>query len=71
VILFGLTNTAAAFIDLTNKVFKLYLDRFVVMFIDDVLVYLRTLEERACQLREVLGVFKRNELYVKLSKCEF
>jgi len=47
------------------------LDQFVVVLIDDILVYSRTPEEHACHLREVLGVLRRNKLYVKLTKCEF
>jgi len=68
---FGLTNAPIAFVDLMNRVFKPYLDQFVVGFIDDILVYSRTLEEHASHLREVLGVLWKNELYTKLSKCEF
>ena len=68
---FGLTNAPAAFMDLMNKVFKLYLDSFVIVFIDDILVYSSTLEEHASHLREVLGVLRKNELYAKLAKCEF
>ena len=71
VIPFALTNTLATFIDLMSTVFKSYLDRFVAVFIDDILDYLRTLEEHASHLREVLGVLRKNELYVKLFKCEF
>ena len=57
--------------DLMNRVFKPYLNQFMVLFIDDILVYLRRPEEHAHHLREVLGVLRRNELYAKLSKCEF
>ena len=68
---FGLANTLAAFMDLMNRVFKPYLDWFVVVFIDDILLYSRTLEKHTSRLREVLGVLRKNELYAKLSKCEF
>jgi len=68
---FGLTNSLATFIDLMNRVFEPYLDKFVIVFIDDILVYLRTLEEHACHLREVLEVLRRNELYTKLTTREF
>ena len=67
---FGLTNTPTAFIDLTNTVFKPYLDKFVVVFIDDILVYSRTLEEHAYHLREVSEVLRMHDLYTKLKKCE-
>jgi len=67
---FGLTNTPAVFMDLMNRVFKLYLDKFVDIFIDDTLVYLRIQEEHVCHLSEVLEVLS-NELYAKLTKCEF
>ena len=56
--------------DLMNRVFKPYLDQFVVVFIDDILVYSKTPEERTRHLREVLRILRRNELYAKLSKCE-
>ena len=62
VMYFGLTNTPAAITDLMNRVFKPYLDQFVVVFINDILAYSRTLEEHGLHLREVLGVLRRNEL---------
>jgi len=68
---FGLTNSPAAFVDLMNRVFKPYLDKFVVVFIDDILIYSRTLEEHTHHLRTTLKVLRKNELYAKLSKCEF
>ena len=68
---FGLTNAPTTFMALMNRIFKPYLDRLVVVFIDDILVYLRTPEEHASHLREVLEVLRKNELYAKLSKCEF
>ena len=57
--------------DLMNKVFKPQLDKFVVVFAGDILVSSRTLEEHACHLREALEVLRRNELYAKLTECEF
>jgi len=57
--------------DLINKVLKPYLDKFVLVFIDDILVYSRTPEEHAYHLREVLEVLRKHELYAELKKCEF
>jgi len=70
---FRFTNAPVAFMDLMNRVFKLYLDQFVVVFIDDILVFLRTPKEHASHLREVLEVLRKNELYVKLShvSCKY
>jgi hypothetical protein len=68
---FGLTNAPAYFIYLMNKVFMEYLDKFVVVFIDDILVYSRSEEEHEEQLRLALQKLWENRLYAKLSKCEF
>ncbi|KAK8576586.1 hypothetical protein V6N13_032506 [Hibiscus sabdariffa] len=68
---FGLTNAPAAFMDLMNRVFHEYLDQFVVVFIDDNLVYSRTEEDYDRHLRLVLQTLLENQLYAKLSKCEF
>ena len=68
---FGLTNAPTAFMDLMNRVFKLYLDKFVVVFIGDIVVYSTTPEEHADHLRKVPEVLRSNELYEKLTKCEF
>jgi len=70
VMLFGLTNALVAFMDLMNIVFKPYLDRFMVLFIDNIF-YSRTPKEQASHLRQVLEVLRKNESYVKLSKCKF
>jgi len=67
----GLTNAPAAFMDLMNRVFKPYLDKFVVVFIDDILIYSRTSDEHTHHLRVALDVLRKNELYTKFSKCEF
>ena len=67
----GLTNAPTAFMDLMNRVIKPYLDQFVVVFIDDILVYSRTPEEHSSHLRDVLEALRKNELYAKLSECEF
>ena len=67
---FGLTNAPAAFMALMNKVFQSYLDKFVIVFIDDILVYSRSSEEHADHLRMVLQILREKQLYAKLSKCE-
>ena len=68
---FELTNAPAAFIDLMNRVFQLYLDRFVIVFIDDILVYSGSSEEHSEHLRIVLQTLRERQLYAKLSKCQF
>jgi len=71
VISFGLTNAPPAFMDLMNKVFKPYLDQFVVVFMDDILMYSRTPEEHTLHIRTALEVLRKNKLYAKFSKFEF
>ncbi|KAL2246065.1 UNVERIFIED_CONTAM: Transposon Tf2-12 polyprotein [Sesamum indicum] len=68
---FGLTNAPAEFMALMNRTFQEYLDHFVIVFIDDILVYSRDREEHEQHLRIVLQILKEKELYAKLSKCEF
>ena len=68
---FGLTNAPVAFMDLMNRVFQSYLDRFFIVFIDDILVYLGSLEEHSEHLRTVLQTLRERQLYAKLSKCRF
>jgi hypothetical protein len=68
---FGLTNAPAYIMYMMNKVSMEYLDKFVVVFIDDILVYLRNEEEHEGQLRLVLQNLRDHKLYAKLSKCEF
>ena len=68
---FGLTNAPAAFMDLMNRVFKPYLDHFVIVFIDDILVYSRSEVEHEYHLRVVLQTLRERKLYAKFSKCEF
>ncbi|XP_027905839.1 uncharacterized protein LOC114165399, partial [Vigna unguiculata] len=68
---FGVTNAPAVFMDYMNRIFRPFLDKFVVVFIDDILIYSRTQEEHAEHLRLVLGVLTEKQLYAKLSKCEF
>ncbi len=66
---YGLINALAAFMDLMNKVFKPYLDSFVIVFIDDILLYLQNKEEHKEHLRIVLQTLRSKQLYAKLSKC--
>ena len=68
---FGLTDAPAAFMDLMNRVFSPYLDKFVIVFIDDILVYSGSLEEHAEHLRTVLQILRERKLHAKFSKCEF
>ena len=68
---FGLTNAPAAFMNLMSWVFKKYLDKCVIVFIDDILVYSKTKEEHVEHLRIVLGILRKKKLYAKWSKCEF
>ncbi|GKD48921.1 putative reverse transcriptase domain-containing protein [Tanacetum coccineum] len=68
---FGLTNVPAVFMDLMNRVCKPYLDKFVIVFIDDILIYSKSNEEHEIHLRMVLELLKKEKLYAKFSKCEF
>ena len=68
---FGLTNAPTAFMDLMNRVFRPYLDRFVIVFIDEILVYSGSREKHAEHLRIVLETLREHQLYAKLSKCQF
>ncbi|XP_073057193.1 uncharacterized protein [Primulina eburnea] len=68
---FGLTNAPEVFMDLMNKVFKPFLDKFVVVFIDDILVYSSNEEDHKEHLRLTLQTLRENELYAKFKKCEF
>ncbi|XP_055822091.1 uncharacterized protein LOC129890593 [Solanum dulcamara] len=68
---FGLTNAPAAFMSLMNGIFKPYLDLFVIVFIDDILIYSKSQKEHEEHLRTVLGLLRKKKLYAKFSKCEF
>jgi hypothetical protein len=71
VMLFGLTNSSAYFMYMMNNVFMEYLNKFVMVFIDDILVYSRSEEEHEGHLHLVLQKLRDHKLYAKLSKCEF
>ena len=68
---FGLTNALVAFMDSMNRVFRTYFDRFVIVFIDDILVYSRSELEHEIHLGLVLQTLRQHQLYAKFSKCEF
>ena len=68
---FGLTNAPVVFMDLMYRVFHPYLDRFIIVFIDDILVYLRSELEDERHLGLVLQTLRQHQLYAKFSKCEF
>ncbi|GJU63510.1 putative reverse transcriptase domain-containing protein [Tanacetum coccineum] len=68
---FGLTNAPAVFMDLMNRVCKPYLDKFVIVFIDDILIYSKSKKEHEEHLKLILELLKKEELYAKFSKCEF
>ncbi|GJW39730.1 putative reverse transcriptase domain-containing protein [Tanacetum coccineum] len=68
---FGLTNEPVVFIDLMNRVCKPYLDKFVIVFIDDILIYSKSKQEHEEHLKIILELLKKEELYAKFSKCEF
>ena len=68
---FGLTNAPATFMDLMNRVFRPYLDQFVVVFIDDILVYSKDEQEHEQHLNIVQQTLREKKLYAKISKCDF
>ena len=68
---FGLTNAPATYVDLMHKEFQPYLDRFVVVFVDDILIYSKSEEDHEGHLRIVLQTLREHQLYAKFSKCEF
>ena len=68
---FGLTNAPMSFMDLMHRVFQPYLDRFVVVFVDDIFIYSKSEEDHEGHLRVVLHTLREHQLYAKFSKCEF
>ena len=68
---FRLTNAPATFMDLMNRVFRPYVDQFVVVFIDDILVFSKSMEEHVYHLRTVQQTLREYQLYAKFSKCDF
>ncbi|GJR47486.1 putative reverse transcriptase domain-containing protein [Tanacetum coccineum] len=68
---FGLTNPPTIFMDLMNRVCKQYLDKFVIIFIDDILIYSKSKEEHEVHLKLILELLKNEKLYANFSKCEF
>ncbi|GJU88323.1 putative reverse transcriptase domain-containing protein [Tanacetum coccineum] len=68
---FGLTNAPAVFMDLMNRVCKPYLDKFMIVFIDDILIYSKNKQEHEEHLKLILELLKKEELYAKFSNCEF
>nr|GEV64025.1 hypothetical protein [Tanacetum cinerariifolium] len=68
---FGLTNAPAVFMDLMKRVCKPYLDKFMIVFINDILIYYKSKEEHAEHLKLILELLKKEELYARFSKCEF
>ena len=68
---FGLTNAPVAFMSLMNTVFHTYLDKFIIVFVDDILVYSNNEEDHVKHLSIALQVLRENKLFAKLSKCDF
>jgi hypothetical protein len=71
VVPFGLTNAPIVFMCLMNGIFRNYLDKFVIVFLDDILIYSKSEEEHEHHLRLVLQVLREHQFYAKLSKCSF
>ena len=68
---FGLADAPVTFMDLMNRVFKEYLDQFVIVFIDDILIYSQSKEEHERNLRTVLQILHEKKLFAKFKKCDF
>ncbi|GJZ47910.1 putative reverse transcriptase domain-containing protein [Tanacetum coccineum] len=71
VMMFGLTNAPAVFMDLMNRECKPYLDKFMIVFIDDILIYSKSMEEHGEHLKTILELLKKEQMYAKFSKCDF
>ena len=71
VVPFGFTNAPAAFMCLMNGIFRKYLDKFIIVFLDDILIYSKSKEEHEEHLRITLQVLREKQLYAKMSKCSF
>ena len=69
--LFGLCNAPATFMRVINDVFRPFIDDFVIVYLDDILVFSKTWEEHIVHVKKVLDVLRKEKLYVKMSKCEF
>ena len=68
---FGLTNAPTAFMDMMNRIYRPYLDHFVVVFVDDILIYSKSREEHSHHLHMALQTLREHQLYAKLEKCDF
>ena len=71
VMLFGVTSASTVFIDLMNHIFKRYLDEFVIVLIDGILIYSKDEDQHAEYLRIILQILKNQRLYAKFKKCDF
>jgi hypothetical protein len=68
---FGICNALATFMCVMNDVFRPFLDDFVILYLDDILIFSRTWDKHVRHVKQVLDTLQREKLYVKLSKCEF
>jgi hypothetical protein len=71
IMLFGLCNPLTTFMRVMNDVFGLFLDDFIIVYLDDILIFSGSWDEHVRHVKQVLDTFQREKLYVKLSKCEF